>query len=55
MDEMHGEGVVPGKITRIDTNDQSGHWERIKTFWAYSVPISRPAATRLMPKPASAW
>ncbi|QFT94957.1 PD-(D/E)XK nuclease superfamily protein [Roseovarius sp. THAF9] len=32
MDEMHGEGVVPGKITRIDTNDQSGHWERIKTF-----------------------
>ncbi|WP_306127232.1 double-strand break repair protein AddB [Roseovarius sp. MMSF_3350] len=32
MDEMHGEGVVPEDITRIDTGDQSGHWARIKTF-----------------------
>jgi double-strand break repair protein AddB len=32
MDEMHGEGVTPDDITRIDTGDQSGHWERIKTF-----------------------
>lgn len=32
MDEMHGEGVTPDDIAAIDTGDQSGHWERIKTF-----------------------
>ncbi|MEO1139585.1 MAG: double-strand break repair protein AddB [Pseudomonadota bacterium] len=32
MDEMHGEGVTPQDIAAIDTGDQSGHWDRIKTF-----------------------
>lgn len=32
MDEMHGEGVSPDVIEAIDTGDQSGHWERIKSF-----------------------
>ena len=32
MDEMHGEAVSPDDIASIDTGDQSGHWERIKTF-----------------------
>lgn len=32
MDEMHSEGVLPEDIARIDTGDQSGHWDRIKAF-----------------------
>ena len=32
MDEMHGEGVEPDRIAEIDTGDQSGHWDRIKSF-----------------------
>ncbi|WP_135502796.1 double-strand break repair protein AddB [Roseovarius aestuariivivens] len=32
MDEMHGEGVHPDQISSIDTGDQSGHWDRIKSF-----------------------
>ena len=32
MDEMHGEGVSPDAIDRLDVTDQSGHWERIKSF-----------------------
>ena len=32
MDEMHSEGVLPADIARIETGDQSGHWERIKAF-----------------------
>lgn len=32
MDEMHSEGVLPEDIAKIDTGDQSGHWERIKSF-----------------------
>ncbi|MEM6579415.1 MAG: double-strand break repair protein AddB, partial [Pseudomonadota bacterium] len=32
MDEMHSEAVLPQDIARIDTGDQSGHWERIKAF-----------------------
>lgn len=32
MDEMHGEGVSPDAIDRLDVSDQSGHWERIKSF-----------------------
>ena len=32
MDEMHGEGVPPDVIESIDTGDQSGHWQRIKSF-----------------------
>lgn len=32
MDEMHSEGVLPSDIAKIDTGDQSGHWERIKAF-----------------------
>ncbi|MFN3211039.1 MAG: double-strand break repair protein AddB [Roseovarius sp.] len=38
MDEMHGEGVTPEDITRIDTGDQSGHWERIKSFLSIISP-----------------
>ena len=32
MDEMHGEGVSPDVIDRLDISDQSGHWERIRAF-----------------------
>ncbi len=32
MDEMHGEGVAPDAISALDITDQSGHWERIKSF-----------------------
>ncbi|MEP2029769.1 MAG: double-strand break repair protein AddB [Paracoccaceae bacterium] len=32
MDEMHGEGVSPDAIEALDVSDQSGHWERAKTF-----------------------
>ncbi|MEO3417113.1 double-strand break repair protein AddB [Roseovarius sp. CAU 1744] len=32
MDEMHGEGVAPDAIDRLDISDQSGHWERVKAF-----------------------
>ena len=32
MDEMEGEGVSPDVIDRLDISDQSGHWERIRTF-----------------------
>ena len=32
MDEMEGEGVSPDIIDNLDISDQSGHWERIRTF-----------------------
>lgn len=32
MDEMHGEGVDPDAIDALDITDQSGHWDRIKSF-----------------------
>lgn len=32
MDEMHGEGVKPDSIEALDITDQSGHWERVKSF-----------------------
>lgn len=32
MDEMHSEGVSPDTIKSLDVSDQSGHWERAKSF-----------------------
>jgi len=32
MDEMHGEGVQIDAIDGLDIADQSGHWQRAKTF-----------------------
>jgi len=32
MDEMHGEGVSPDAIDQLDITDQSGHWDRIRSF-----------------------
>ena len=32
MDEMQGEGVSADVIADLDVTDQSGHWERAKTF-----------------------
>ena len=32
MDEMQGEGVSADVIAKLDITDQSGHWERAKTF-----------------------
>lgn len=32
MDEMQGEGVSAKVIADLDVTDQSGHWERAKTF-----------------------
>lgn len=32
MDEMHGEGVRIDAIDGLDIADQSGHWQRAKTF-----------------------
>ena len=32
MDEMQGEGVSADVIAGLDVTDQSGHWERAKTF-----------------------
>ena len=32
MDEMQGEGVSADVIANLDVTDQSGHWERAKTF-----------------------
>ena len=32
MDEMHGEGVSPDRISQLDVTDQSGHWARIQAF-----------------------
>ena len=34
MDEMNGEGVSPDTIDALDVSDQSGHWERAKSFFA---------------------
>ncbi|MEL7093956.1 MAG: double-strand break repair protein AddB [Pseudomonadota bacterium] len=41
MDEMHGEGVDPDAIEALDISDQSGHWERIKTFLGIVRPYFR--------------
>ena len=32
MDEMQGEGVLPSALEALDITDQSGHWQRIKSF-----------------------
>ena len=32
MDEMHGEGVSPDRIERLDVTDKSGHWARTIAF-----------------------
>ncbi|MBU2360421.1 MAG: double-strand break repair protein AddB, partial [Alphaproteobacteria bacterium] len=32
MDEMHGEGVDPARLTALDVSDQSGHWQRSLRF-----------------------
>jgi double-strand break repair protein AddB len=32
MEEMHGEGVDPDAITKLDVSDQSGHWDRALRF-----------------------
>ena len=32
MDEMHGEGVDPGRLADLDVSDQSGHWQRSLAF-----------------------
>lgn len=32
MDEMQGEGISADVIANLDVTDQSGHWERAKTF-----------------------
>ena len=32
MDEMHGEGVNPEVLARLDVSDQSGHWARAQRF-----------------------
>lgn len=32
MDEMQGEGVAPEVIDALDVTDQSGHWERMRSF-----------------------
>ena len=32
LDEMQGEGVPASAIETLDVTDQSGHWERAKTF-----------------------
>ncbi len=32
IDEMQGEGVSPDAISDLDVSDQSGHWDRAKTF-----------------------
>ena len=34
LGEMQGEGVSPDTIAQLKTDDQSGHWERTKTFLA---------------------
>lgn len=34
MDEMAGEGVEPETIEALDVSDQSGHWERAKSFFS---------------------
>ncbi|MEQ9692772.1 double-strand break repair protein AddB [Shimia sp. SDUM112013] len=34
MDEMSGEGVSPDTIEDLDVSDQSGHWERAKSFFS---------------------
>jgi ATP-dependent helicase/nuclease subunit B len=32
MDEMHGEGVLPDALARIDVADHSAHWQRSQRF-----------------------
>ena len=32
IDEMQGEGVTPADIEALDVSDDSGHWERAKSF-----------------------
>lgn len=32
FEEMHGEGVSPDAIRKLDVNDMSGHWSRAQTF-----------------------
>lgn len=34
MDEMAGEGVAADVIEALDVSDQSGHWERAKSFFS---------------------
>jgi len=33
IDEMQGEGVAPETIASLDVSDQSGHWDRAKSFF----------------------
>ncbi|SEN12288.1 double-strand break repair protein AddB [Loktanella fryxellensis] len=32
MDEMHGEGVDPARLSALDVGEQSGHWQRSLQF-----------------------
>ncbi len=46
MDEMHGEGVDPSMISRLDVSDQSGHWERALQFMTIAQTYFDDAATQ---------
>ena len=49
MDEMQGEGVTAAEIASLDISDQSGHWERARTF--IGIVDSYLAQTRDAPDP----
>lgn len=61
MDEMQGEGVNPDKITGLDLQDASGHWQRslefikiVQQFFAPGQPPDTHARQRLVIEALSA-
>ncbi len=42
LDEMHGEGVGPEKLSELDVEDQSGHWQRALKFLMLIQPFYQP-------------
>jgi ATP-dependent helicase/nuclease subunit B len=39
MDEMHGEGVSPEAIARLDVSEHSAHWKRTQDFMGIVAPF----------------
>lgn len=43
IDEMHGEGVIPERIAKLDIADHADHWARIRRFMEIVTPLFDPA------------
>ncbi|MFV0491172.1 MAG: double-strand break repair protein AddB [Pseudorhodobacter sp.] len=43
IDEMHGEGITPDRIAKLDVADHADHWARIRQFMEIVTPLFDPA------------